>query len=89
MDFVIELVIELIFEGTVEAAGNPKVPKWLRICLDIILALFFLILFVGLILGAAECIVMKAWVGLAIFAILFFVVGFFVYKIIRKVRNRG
>ena len=40
MDFLIELVFTLLFEGSVEAAKSKNTPKPLRILLGVLLSLF-------------------------------------------------
>ena len=49
MDFLIELLFDLILEGSVEAAKSKKVPRWIRYPLICLLAL----LVVGMIGGVA------------------------------------
>lgn len=46
MDFIIELVIELLLEGSIEISSNKKVSKWIRYPL----ILFIVTLFAGIIL---------------------------------------
>ena len=41
MDFLIELVMELIMEGSLELSQNRKLPKWLRYPLIALVTLFF------------------------------------------------
>lgn len=50
MDFIIELLLELIFEGGMELSTSKKVPKWLRIILSSIIILFMLTITIGLVL---------------------------------------
>lgn len=45
MDDLIEIIIELIFEGSIELLHNKKVPKWIR-C---IIALFLVGVQIGII----------------------------------------
>lgn len=49
LDDLLELILELILDGMVEAAGSKAVPKPVRILLSVILALAFLAFF-GLLL---------------------------------------
>lgn len=49
LDDLLELILELILDGMVEAAGNKAVPKPVWILLSVILALAFLAFF-GLLL---------------------------------------
>ena len=46
MDFIIELVIELLLEGSIEISSNKKVSRWIRYPL----ILFIVTLFAGIIL---------------------------------------
>lgn len=52
MDFLIEIILELIFEGTIEISSNQKVSKWIRYPLIYILILLVSLIIIGiLILG--------------------------------------
>lgn len=42
MEHLFEFILELVFEGSVEASKNPKVPKWIRYLLITIIILFFI-----------------------------------------------
>ena len=55
MEFIIELILELAFEGSVEAVKSPKLPKYIRYSLIALITLFFLavigiIFFTGILL---------------------------------------
>lgn len=41
MDFILEMICEVLLEGTLEVAGSRKVPLWIRIPLIILFGLFF------------------------------------------------
>lgn len=76
MDFIIELVLELLFDGMMEASKSNKVPKFIRYPLIIIIVLFFLLIigfiFIASILAIKESIV----AGLLLITIdLFLLVG--------------
>lgn len=47
MEFIIEVLLELIFEGSIEISSNRKVSKWIRYPL----ILFIIMLFTSVILG--------------------------------------
>lgn len=54
MEFLIELIIECILEGSMSAGTNKKLPKWFRILCTMIILLFFsavigLFIFTGII----------------------------------------
>lgn len=42
MEYLFEFILELVFESSIEASKNPRVPKWLRYLLIIIIVLFFI-----------------------------------------------
>ena len=53
MDFIFELIFELLFEGGMEVSKNRKISKWIRYPILGLIALFFiaiigLILFMGI-----------------------------------------
>ncbi len=50
MEYLMELIVELIFEGSVEDIKSKNASKFIKIPLAIILALFFLTI-IALILG--------------------------------------
>lgn len=49
MEYIIEFIFELLFEGSLEISKNKKVPKYIRYPLIVIILIFF-ILVIGLIL---------------------------------------
>ena len=40
MEFLLEFLLELIWEGSVEASRSSKVPRWIRILLIVLLSAF-------------------------------------------------
>lgn len=55
MDFIFELIVELLVEGSFEASSNKKLSKWIRYPILFLLILFFAavilgVLFLGFIL---------------------------------------
>lgn len=42
MEFIIELILELVFEGGIEASKNEKIPKYIRYPLIFLISLFFI-----------------------------------------------
>lgn len=53
MEFIIELILELLLEGSIEVSSNRKVSKWIRYPLIIFIISIFsgvilLIIFLGL-----------------------------------------
>lgn len=43
MEIIIELVLELLLEGSIEVLPNKKISKWIRYPLAIFVILFFLV----------------------------------------------
>ena len=83
MELLIELIMELAFEGTMELSTSRKVPDWIRYPLIVLIGLFFAA-FIGLMLLIGLLFLQEAWyVG-----ILFLAMGiFFAYMTIRKFRR--
>ena len=48
MDFLIEVVFDLVFEGGIEVSKNRKVPRIIRYPLIAIIVLFFAAIIIGL-----------------------------------------
>lgn len=52
MEYVIELILELLLEGGMEASTNKRLPKWLRYTLIAFISLFFIVI-IGIVFLAA------------------------------------
>lgn len=48
MDDLIEFILELILEGTIEISSNKKVSKWIRYPLIILLTILFSAVIIGI-----------------------------------------
>ena len=77
LDDIIEVVLELILDGMVETASSKKVPMPIRIALAtilglLVLALFGLLLWVGIGSGSALLIVLDVVLLAACIALVFF-----------------
>ena len=48
MDLIIEFILELFLEGTIEISSNKKTPKWIRYPLTTIIVLFTSIMIIGI-----------------------------------------
>ncbi len=71
MDFIIEFLFDLIFEGSMEAVSSKKVPLPIRMVLGAIIGIFMLSVCGGLIFfGVVEIINSEVIIG-----ILFIVIG--------------
>ena len=89
MDIIVELLVEIIVDGSIEAASSKRVPKWIRICLGTFVVLLFLFLCGVVLLAAVACARDKIWVGFGLLLILLFILGFFLWKTIKRIQNRG
>jgi biotin transporter BioY len=84
-DDIFEIVLEIVLEGAVEAAGSRKTPMLVRILLAALILLVFL--------GTAGLVL---WVGMAsenaalavLGIILLALVGIFVFSKVKQFRNR-
>ena len=77
MEFLIELILELIFEGSMEISSNRKVPKIIRYPLISLIFLCFLFVF-GIILFVAIISYKESIILSILFIIIdiFLVIGF-------------
>ena len=62
MEFIFELIAELILEGSIEISSNKKISKWIRYPLIFLIVLFFLTV-IGLILFLGICLFNKNILG--------------------------
>lgn len=69
MEFLIELVLDLVLEESISLSTNKKVPKLIRYILIGFISLFFLfVIFCILILGIA-LLKKNTWIGIVIIAL--------------------
>ncbi len=69
MDFIFELIFELLFEGAIDVSSNRKIGKWIRYPLILLIALVFAFV-TGIIFFAAVLIYDKSIVVSIFFVIL-------------------
>lgn len=50
MEFIIELVFDLLLEGSIEVSSNKKISKWIRYPILALLILFFTVVIFGMII---------------------------------------
>lgn len=89
MDFLFELLFELIAEGTVELSKSIKVPKYIRYPLIVIIILAFIavigvMLFAGLAALKENIILGIFFIALALFVLFMGIVKFRKTYLIRK-----
>lgn len=83
MDFFLELILEIILEGTIELSGSKRVPLLIRIALGTAIVLFFGIL-LYLLLGGIFSKNLSFFEKIVFFAIVLIIL-FFIYTIIKRV----
>lgn len=81
MDFLFELLFELIAEGTVELSKSKKVPKYIRYILIGIITLFFiaaigLVFFVGLVVLKQNLFLGIIIIAVALFMLIMSIIKF-------------
>ena len=64
MEFVIEALIDLIMEGSLEISSNRNFPKWLRYPLIALIILIFSIVIIGLFVLGVAIIDESLWAGI-------------------------
>ena len=72
MEYVIEFLFELLFEGSMEISANQKVPKWIRYPLICFIVLFFLGVTILLFIVGVSFLEKNVWGGLFIVAVSIF-----------------
>jgi len=76
MEFIFELVIELLLEGATEVSSNKKISKWIRYPILFLLAFFYLaiillIIFVGILMFEENILAALFFIALGIFFLIF------------------
>ena len=80
MEFLIELLIELIFEGGIELSANKKISKWIRYPLIIIIMLFFGFIIFGLLFLGISLANENIYLGLLLIVISLILLVAAIYK---------
>lgn len=84
MEFIVEFVFDLLFEGGVEITKDRKISKWIRYPILAIIALFFGVIIFGLIILGIKFLIE----GEILIGILFIGLGlFFLIESIYKFRK--
>ncbi len=82
MDLLLEIIIDLVLEGSVEASKSKKIPKFLRYLLIFLISLFFIAV-IGLILFMGITILKNSIIGgiiIILFALFMFVMSILKFK---------
>ncbi len=87
MEYIIEFILDLLVEGTIEILPNKKVSKWIRYPLGILVALFMLAVIVGVIVFGIVISGKSLAAGLLMLAVgLVLLVGA-IYKTVKIIRQ--
>ncbi|MBO5349344.1 MAG: hypothetical protein J6A89_05960 [Clostridia bacterium] len=80
MDFIIELILELVWEGSIEASKSNKIPKYIRYPLIVIISLFFIAVIGLIFLSGALMLKDNIIAGIVIILIGLFMLVFTIVK---------
>ena len=74
MDELIELLVEIVLEGSVELISNKKVPIWIRYPLIVFLTIFFLLVLFLILYCILIVLEENVFIGIIIFLIGLFII---------------
>ena len=69
MEFLIEVLLELILEGGIEISSNKKVPKWIRYPMIVLILLFFTFVIVAILALGMYILTKNIFMGIVIITI--------------------
>lgn len=69
MEFLIEILLELILEGGIEISSNKKVPKWIRYPMIVLILLFFTFVIVAILVLGMYILTQNIFMGIVIITI--------------------
>lgn len=89
MEFLIEAVLDLIFEGSIEISSNKKVPKWIRYPLIVLIILFCMIVILGLLIIGIVMLKESILAGIITISVslILFILGIIKFNKIYKEKN--
>ena len=73
MDDVIECIVELLMDGIIEIVQEPRIPKWIRGSVLILVTVFYLALFLLFLWLAVQ--VPQVWVKCLLIAVSLLILG--------------
>lgn len=73
MDDVIECIVELLMDGIIEIVQEPRIPKWIRGSVLILVTVFYLALFALFLWLAVQ--VPQVWVKSLLIAVSILILG--------------
>ncbi len=84
MELLLEIIFELIVEGSAEVAKNRKISKWIRYPIAVLISLF-IIAIIGLLTFIGFALIIKGYIYAKLAGILFLI--FDIILIISAVKN--
>lgn len=74
MEYLIEFILELVFEGSIEVSKSKKIPKFIRYPLIVIISLFFIIVIGLIFLAGIVSLKKNALIGMFLISIGIFMI---------------
>lgn len=88
MDLIIEILFNLIFEGSVEAMNRIKIPKIVRYVLIVFVAALLVLIFFALLMLSQYFMKEMLIIGIIVLAFIALIVGFFLWKFRVVIKKR-
>ena len=93
MEYLLEFILELIFEGSIEISKSSKTPKYIRYPLIVIISLFFisvigLIFLVGILSLKESVLLGILFISIGIFMFIMGIIKFKKIYLIKKKKYR-
>lgn len=88
MDLIIEILFNLIFEGSVEAMNRIKIPKIVRYVLIVFVAALLVLIFFALLMLSQYFMKEMLIIGIIVLAFIALIVGLFFWKFRVVIKKR-
>lgn len=88
MDLIIEILFNLIFEGSVEATNRIKIPKIVRYVLIVFVAALLVLIFFALLMLSQYFMKEMLIIGIIVLAFIALIVGLFLWKFRVVIKKR-
>lgn len=88
MDLIIEILFNLIFEGSVEAMNRIKIPKIVRYVLIVFFAALLVLIFFALLMLSQYFMKEMLIIGIIVLAFIALIVGLFLWKFRVVIKKR-
>lgn len=88
MDLIIEILFNLIFEGSVEAMNRIKIPKIVRYVLIVFVAALLVLIFFALLMLSQYFMKEMLIIGIIVLAFIALIVGLFLWKFRVVIKKR-